>query len=47
MKQINVYFDDEEYKKLKEKKGKMSWRRFILWMLEVYDGKKPNSRDPN
>jgi len=34
MKQINVYFEDGEYKKLKEKKGKLSWHDFVLKLLE-------------
>ena len=33
MKQINVYFDDEDHKKLEEKKGDLSWRDFILKLL--------------
>ena len=37
MKQINVYFEEEEHKMLIDKKGKMSWRKFILWMLEAYN----------
>lgn len=38
MKQINVYFDNEEHKKLKKKKGDLNWHDFILTLLE--DGKK-------
>jgi len=34
MKQINVYFDDEEYDKLKEEKDKLSWHDFILKLIE-------------
>jgi len=34
MKQINVYFDDEDHRKLEEKKGNLSWREFILLLLE-------------
>ena len=34
MKQINVYFDDEDYKKLIEKKGDLSWRDFIMLLGE-------------
>ncbi|MBZ5529579.1 MAG: hypothetical protein LAN71_16990 [Acidobacteriia bacterium] len=30
MKGINEKFDDEEFDFLKEKKGDMSWREFIL-----------------
>ena len=35
MKQINVYFDDDEHKKLEEMKGKLSWHDFILRVLEL------------
>lgn len=34
MKQINVYFDDDEHKKLEKKKDKLSWHDFILKLLE-------------
>lgn len=37
MKQINVYFDDNEHKKLEEKKGKLSWHDFILRLLELIE----------
>lgn len=30
MKQINVYFDDEEYKKLLKEKDGLTWHDFIL-----------------
>lgn len=33
MKSINVYFEEEDYEKLKEAKGKMSWRDFILQLI--------------
>jgi len=39
MKQINVYFDDDEHKKLEGKKGKLSWHDFILKFVEE-NGKK-------
>ena len=37
MKQINVWFDDEEHKKLIDKKNdlKISWHDFILKLLEL------------
>jgi len=35
MKQINVYFDDEEYEKLIQKKKKLSWHDFILLLLNL------------
>lgn len=36
MKQINVYFNDDEYKKLKnkKKKSKLTWHDFILKLIE-------------
>jgi predicted CopG family antitoxin len=33
MKTINVTFDDEEYRKLEQKKGKLTWRQFILKLV--------------
>ena len=38
MKQINVYFDDKEYKKLIERKNGDSWHDFILKLIEVKGG---------
>jgi hypothetical protein len=42
VKQINVYFDDNDHKNLEEKKGSMSWHDFIMLLLN-YDlkGGKP------
>ena len=34
MKSINVYFETGEYNALKKKKGGMSWRKFILQLIE-------------
>jgi hypothetical protein len=34
MKQINVYFEDEEMKKLEEEKNNLSWHDFILTILD-------------
>ncbi len=34
MKTINVTFEDNEYNRLAEKKGEMSWHEFILKLLE-------------
>jgi len=39
VKQINVYFDEDEYKELKEKKRDLSWHDFILKLLEIENGK--------
>jgi len=30
MKMITVYFEDEDFKRLKEEKGEKPWRDFIL-----------------
>ena len=37
MKQINVYFDDDEHKKLEDKKKelKLNWHDLILKVLEM------------
>lgn len=32
MKQINVYFEDEDFEKLNNSKGSLSWKNFILDM---------------
>lgn len=34
VKQINVYFDDEEHKKLEKIKGDLSWHDFIMKLIE-------------
>jgi len=41
MKTINVTFEDEEHKKLTEKKGELSWREFIL---KLTDDKKEDEK---
>lgn len=40
MKHINVYFDDIEFQKLIEIKGKESWHDFILKLLNELEKKK-------
>jgi len=35
MKTINVPLEDDEYKRLVKKKNGLSWRRFILKLVEV------------
>ena len=42
VRQINVSFDDEDHKKLEEKKGNLSWHDFILKLLDKRDGKDNN-----
>ena len=34
MKTINVTFEDKEHQKLTEKKGELSWREFILKLID-------------
>ena len=34
MKSITVYFEDQEFEKLKEKKGNISWHDFIFQLAE-------------
>ena len=38
MKNINVTFEDSEFKKLEKGKGKMSWKAFIIYLLELKNG---------
>ena len=38
MKQINVYFDDKEYKQLVEVKNGLTWKEFILTLIEMKGG---------
>ena len=38
MKQINVYFDDEEFKRMKEEKGDKTWHDFFLEIIELKGG---------
>jgi len=35
MKQINVYFEDEEYKKLTKEKERLTWHDFIMNLIEL------------
>ncbi len=49
MKQINVYFDDEEYKELVKVKNGLTWHDFILRLIviekkAIQGGKKKNDR---
>lgn len=46
MKQINVYFDNEEYKKLIKNKKNLSWHDFILSLIGV-EGKKSKKEAKN
>lgn len=34
MKQINIYFEDDDFNRLSEFKGPISWRDFILLMAD-------------
>jgi len=40
MKQINVYFDDEEYKELLKEKKDLTWHDFILMLIQMKGGRK-------
>ncbi len=46
MKNINVTFEDSEFKKLEGAKGELSWREFILENLKggIENGKNNNSK---
>jgi len=43
MRSINVYFEDEEYEKLKELKADRSWKELILSLIKS-DGKENENR---
>jgi len=34
MKQINVYFEDDEYEKLSKAKDGLTWKEFILTLIK-------------
>ena len=34
MRTVNIIFEDKEFKRLQQKKGKLKWRKFILSLLE-------------
>jgi len=38
MKAINVYFDDDDFKKLEKEKGELSWRDYILKLFKEHNG---------
>lgn len=40
MKQINVYFNDEEHKELVREKNGLSWHDFILKLIQLKGGSK-------
>ena len=39
MKAINVYFEDDDFEKLKKTKKNKTWRNFILYLYEKEDKK--------
>jgi predicted CopG family antitoxin len=43
VKTINVTFEDEEYQRLKKKKGKLSWHDFIMTLAKGGDGADKNA----
>ena len=42
MKQINVYFDDDEYKKLIKEKNDFTWHDFILMLVKGEEDERRN-----
>jgi len=34
MRSIQVYFDDEDFERLEKQKGDLSWREYIMKLLE-------------
>ena len=34
MRSVTVVFEDKDFEKLEEKKGKMTWREFILTLVK-------------
>jgi hypothetical protein len=42
MKTINVYFEDEDFKKLEKAKGDLSWRDFILNLFKENGSSRTN-----
>ena len=45
MKSINVYFEDEDYKRLEKEKGSLTWRDFILKLIKLKGGKENERRN--
>ncbi len=45
MKQINVYFDDDDYKELIKVKNGLTWHKFILTLIQSKGGSKNDSRN--
>jgi len=44
MKTINVTFEDKEFKELEKRKANLSWREFILKIIQMKGG---NRQDEN
>ena len=34
MRNVNITFDDADFKKLEKAKGKLSWREFVLTLIQ-------------
>ena len=47
VKQINVYFDEDEYKELINKKNGLSWHDFILKLTKIENRKNGNGKTKN
>lgn len=39
MRQLNITFEDEEYKELLKKKNGLTWHNFIMLLLNIPDEK--------
>ena len=45
MKQINIYLEDSEHKRLSKKKGDLPWKEFFIKATEEYDeSRKPSKK---
>ena len=45
MKVITIYFEDEDFKKLKRVKGKLSWRDLILTLISEEEKVKDDGKE--
>ena len=45
MKQVNIYFEDDDFSKFKELKGKMGWREFFLQLIDLLEEKQEVGSD--
>lgn len=45
MKVIIIYFEDDDFNKPKEAKGKLGWREFILTLIKIKNSEKTKESD--